>query len=136
MNKVKICDFVDVYSKVNNLNSEYNEILKKLMINIISFYEKTNINISVIEDSSETYLIKAVNGYYSVEDFFLNRLMRNVMNINIFSTLNEYINNTLGTPNVKGSFSSDINDLNINGELLNEIYKKAIEFKEENDFTI
>ena len=48
MNKVKICDFVDVYSKVNNLNSEYNEILKKLMINIISFYEKTNINISVI----------------------------------------------------------------------------------------
>ena len=124
MNKVKICDFVDVYSKVNNLNSEYNEILKKLMINIISFYEKTNINISVIEDSSETYLIKAVNGYYSVEDFFLNRLMRNVMNINIFSTLNEYINNTLGTPNVKGSFSSDINDLNINGELLNEIYKK------------
>lgn len=74
----KINDYIDAYSKAIELPEDYKKILKELMPRIIEKYSKTISSVSVKEDDYTRYVIKPVNGEYSVEDFFLNRLMRNV----------------------------------------------------------
>lgn len=81
MNKIRVERIVDIFC--NNLqisNIRYRSIIKELMVNIISKYEK--LGIKEIEDNQE-YLIKKDNNMYSVEDFFLNRLLFNVTNFEV-----------------------------------------------------
>lgn len=77
----KINDYIDAYSKAIELPEDYKKILKELMPRIIEKYSKTRSSVSVKEDDYTRYVIKPVNGEYSIEDFFLNRLMRNVWSI-------------------------------------------------------
>ena len=77
----KINDYIDAYSRAIELPDDYKEILKELMPRIIEKYSKTRSSVSVKEDDYTRYVIKPVNGEYSIEDFFLNRLMRNVWSI-------------------------------------------------------
>lgn len=81
MNKIRIERIVDIFCdnlEINNIR--YRNIIKELMVNIISKYEK--IGIKEIEDNQE-YIIKSDNDKYSIEDFFLNRLLFNVTDFEI-----------------------------------------------------
>lgn len=76
MDKIKVEKVVDVFCDNLNIdNIRYRNIIKELMVNIIQKYETCGIK--EIEDDQQ-YLIKSNNGKYSVEDFFLNRLLFNV----------------------------------------------------------
>ena len=79
MNKIKVQEFCQVYSKALNLDNEIESIITELMINIISKYENKIPSIPAsLDQSTSSYLIKPINGKYSIEDFFLNRLIRNI----------------------------------------------------------
>lgn len=86
MNIEKINDVIDAYSRAIEMPSEYSIILKELIPKMIEKYSKQFKEIPIEQDDSGKYIIKPVDGKYSMEDFFLNRLMRNVL-----YTKNEYI---------------------------------------------
>lgn len=112
MNKVKVNDFVNAYAKAVNLSEDIRTTLLELMENIIRKYEKIVPNIPVTLDDSNVYVIKPVNGKYSVEDFFLNRLMRNVWEV---SNITEWdIQNGFANEHTKGQFDVNMQSLNIN----------------------
>lgn len=75
MNKLKINTVVDVFCDNLNIQDNFRLALKELMINIILKYETAGIK--DIKDDQE-YILKSKDNLYSVEDFFLNRLLFNV----------------------------------------------------------
>ena len=81
MNVEKINDFIDAYSIAIDLSDEHKGILKELIPKLINKYSSQYPSLSVKDDDYNKYPIKPVNGQYSLEDFFLNRLMRNVWNV-------------------------------------------------------
>lgn len=83
MNLEKINDFIDAYSKALQIDNEYTAILKELIPKLIKKYSEMFTSIPVEQDNESKYIIKPVDGKYSIEDFFLNRLMRNVLSLNI-----------------------------------------------------
>ena len=83
MNLEKINDFIEAYSKALQIDNEYTAILKELIPKLVEKYSKIFTNIPVEQDNENKYIIKPVDGKYSIEDFFLNRLMRNVLSLNI-----------------------------------------------------
>lgn len=83
MNKIKIKYYIDIYAEILEIDDKMKNLLFNLMQRIISKYEKIMPYITVDDDNLDTYLIKPKDGKYSTEDFFLNRLMRNVLNIEI-----------------------------------------------------
>ena len=84
MNKIKVEKVVDVFcDNLNITNVRYRDIIKELMINIISHYEKCGV--MEVEDKQQ-YLIKNDNNKYTIEDFFLNRLLFNITNFEIKNT--------------------------------------------------
>jgi len=76
MNVNKIIDFVDVWAKTIGLtsskaiNTVKNDIIKRC-----DMYKKIKPFVTVDEDKCLSYIIKPKNGKYALEDFFLNRLM-------------------------------------------------------------
>ena len=81
MNKIKVEKVVDVFcDNLNITNIRYRDIIKELMINIISHYEKCGV--MEIEDKQQ-YIIKNDNDKYTIEDFFLNRLLFNVTSFEV-----------------------------------------------------
>lgn len=72
----KIIDFVDVWAKTIGLtsskaiNTVKNDIIKRC-----DMYKKIKPFVTVDEDKCLSYIIKPKNGKYALEDFFLNRLM-------------------------------------------------------------
>lgn len=78
MDPIKIKNFVDIYCDTIKVDSKIRNILLELMQRIVLKYEKIIPYVPVEIDSSKLYLIKPKNRNYSIEDFFLNRLMRNV----------------------------------------------------------
>lgn len=122
MNKVKVNDFVNAYSKALELDNNTKNILIELMENIITKYEKEIDYIPVSLDDSQVYLIKPINGKYSVEDFFLNRLMRNVWS---YSEINENtIKEGFVDEHTKGCYDASFNEVNINKiKLSNQLEK-------------
>ena len=122
MNKVKVNDFVSAYSKVLGLDNNVKNILIELMENIIIKYENIIDYIPTSLDDSKVYLIKSINGKYSVEDFFLNRLMRNVW---FYSEINENtIKEGFADEHTKGSYDASFNEVNINKiKLSNQLEK-------------
>ena len=81
MNKERINDFIECYSRGIGLSNEYKDILKELIPKLINKYSKVASEISVDTDAYDKYIIKPVNGKYSIEDFFLNRLMASVLEV-------------------------------------------------------
>lgn len=79
MNIERINDYIDAYSEVINISPTNIKTLKELMPKIIMKYEKVVAYVTEEEDKDKKYIIKPVNGKYSIEDFFLNRLMRNIL---------------------------------------------------------
>ena len=105
MNKQKVNDFVDAFCDALSLKQGYRITLKELMENIITKYEKS---VHTIPSDSNVYLIKPTNGAYSVEDFFLNRLMRNVWAVSVVDDIDE-----------KGAFTPAYNDIAFNIKKIN-----------------
>ncbi len=121
----KINSFIDAYSKAIDLPENYKKILMELMPKIIEKYSHIVSSISVKEDNYNKYVIKPVNGKYSVEDFFLNRLMRNVWWID-----NESI--------AKGTYSTQdmcvgIDESRLNVQLEGKISKTRSDYNELNE---
>lgn len=84
MDKLKVNKIVDIFfdylNENNNYSVRYKEILNTLMERIITYYE--SIGITEIYDEQE-YLFKSPDCKYSVEDFFINRLLYNVVYLEI-----------------------------------------------------
>ena len=85
----KINDFIEAYSRAIQLSPEYTEVLKELLPKIIRKYSKIVQDITEKQDDYDKYIIKPINGKYSVEDFFLNRLMRNVLEVEVDNISND-----------------------------------------------
>lgn len=85
----KINDFIEAYSRAIQLSPEYTEVLKELLPKIIKKYSKIVQDITEKQDDYDKYIIKPINGKYSVEDFFLNRLMRNVLEVEVDNISND-----------------------------------------------
>lgn len=127
MDKVKVTDFVNAYARALDLKDHIRQILLELMENIILKYEKIVPYIPVSMDSSSVYLIKPVEGKYSVEDFFLNRLMRNIWSVDNITPLT--ISDGFATENTKGTFDPALHSVNLSdSKLLKQVddYKTAL----------
>jgi len=81
MNIERINDYIDAYSRAINITPEVTSILKELIPNLVKKYSATITSIPVEQDGYDKYVIKPVDGKYSIEDFFLNRLFRNVWEV-------------------------------------------------------
>ena len=93
MNKEKINDFIDVYSQELNLTEEIKQNLKELISNLVLKYQNAAKVVNIQKDMNERYIINPQNDDYSLEDFFLNRLLHNVIKVNKVYNLR---NNTKG----------------------------------------
>lgn len=103
MNKIKVQDFCNAYSNALNLNNSTKDLIIELMQNIISKYEQVIPPIPAsIDESSDSYLIKPVNGVFSIEDFFLNRLMRNIWDVSLIDQ--KTIDEGFADSSTKGQF--------------------------------
>lgn len=89
MNRERINDYIDVYADVLELNSECREILKELIPNLVEKYSKSISSVSVEQDDFNQYIIKPKNNEYSLEDFFLNRLMNNVTEVSFDNDMSQ-----------------------------------------------
>ncbi|MDE5757526.1 MAG: hypothetical protein K2H85_02825, partial [Allobaculum sp.] len=105
MNKIKVNDVVSAYARAINLDENLKKVLIQLMERIITKYERVVSGISVVDDPSQVYLIKPKNGMYSVEDFFLNRLMRNVWGVDFITPENVAENESY--KHLKGKYDYD-----------------------------
>lgn len=108
MDLEKINDVIDAYSRAIEMPSEYTIILKELIPKMVEKYSKVFKGIPIKQDDSDKYIIKPVDGKYSIEDFFLNRLMRNVL-----YTKSEYIDGK-----TKGNYDPGEQALNLDTGLL------------------
>ena len=94
MNKEKISDFVDVWAETVGLKeTRYINVIKNDILKRCAMYEKEISTISTKDDSCDSYIIKPVNESYSLEDFFLNRLMlglRKIDGVKISSFKNKF----------------------------------------------
>lgn len=116
MNKYKVREFVEAYSRALEIDNSTESILLELMEKIITKYEKIVSNIPVKEDKSKIYFIKPQNGYYTVEDFFLNRLMRNVWFVKVITK--SEIEEGFASIHTKGQYLPGMLTVEINPEKL------------------
>jgi len=130
MNKIKVNEFVSAYSNAVDLNKETKEVLLELMENIILKYEKTIPYIPVNEDDSTVYLIKPINGKYSVEDFFLNRLMRNIWTFEEITQ--KLIDQGYKPKRAKGTFDPGLHEVYVNSVKLEKQLEKYQKYLGEN----
>lgn len=113
MNKIKVQEFCQAYSKALNLDDEIESILTELMINIISNYEKRIPSIQAsLDQSTSSYLIKPINGKYSIEDFFLNRLIRNIWTVEVITQKD--IDEGFADSGTKGMFDPTMQEVKLN----------------------
>ena len=89
MNREKINDFIEVYSQELGLANEIKENLKELISNLVLKYQNATQTIDIKKDTNSRYIINPQNEDYSLEDFFLNRLFNNVINVNIAENLRD-----------------------------------------------
>lgn len=79
MNKERINDFIDVWADSINLkDKQYIDLVKEDIIKRCRMYEKVCPEVTVDEDKCNQYIIKPVNGKYSLDDFLLNRLLNGI----------------------------------------------------------
>lgn len=88
MNKEKINDFVNVWAQTVGLTEKrYINVIKSDIAKRCEMYEKEVPSISIKEDDCDAYIIKPVNGAYSLEDFLLNRLMLGLREIDFTGSI-------------------------------------------------
>ena len=91
MNKSKINDFINVWAEVVGLtgeeNKKYRNFIKTDIARRCEMYEQTIPTISTKDDNCNAYIIKPVNGQYSIEDFLLNRLMLGLREVSFVGAL-------------------------------------------------
>ncbi len=110
----KIDTFIDAYSIVLGLNDKITNIIKELGNNWIQYYSKIKPCISIEEDDDELFIIKSQNGNYSIENYFLNKLMRNILHFRYdYSSADTFMAS-------KGGFSPSEHCVEINEELIND----------------
>ena len=109
MNIEKINDFIGAYSRALELSPEYTNILKELLPKLIQKYSQQVPSITDKQDDYDKYIIKPVNGKYSIEDFFLNRLMRNVLMVEI---------DNIAGDNQKGGFYDETHLIRFNPSVI------------------
>ncbi len=106
MNQIKVNDFCNAYAKALGLNNETKLVLIELMCNIITKYESIIPPIPVsVEKSSNSLFIKPTNGTYPIEDFFLNKLMRNIWEVQAVDQ--HMIDEGFADSHLKGAFLPD-----------------------------
>lgn len=121
MNKEKISDFVDVWAETVGLKeTRYINVIKNDILKRCAMYEKEISTISTKDDSCDSYIIKPVNESYSLEDFFLNRLMLGLRKIDFSSALEGN----------SGEYTAGNKSLSVNVGMLNSrISEKATRHK-------
>lgn len=88
MNKEKINDFVNIWAQTVGLTeSRYINFIKKDIARRCAMYESTISSINVKDNDCDAYIIKPIDGKYSLEDFFLNRLMLGLREISFSGAL-------------------------------------------------
>lgn len=122
MNKHKVRDIVGAYSRALKIDKNVEAILLELMEKIITKYEKITPRISIATDKNNTYLIKPQNGYYSTEDFFLNRLMNNIWSVGLITR--ETIAEGFTSSHTKGQFLPRTRSLELNLEKIENQVKR------------
>ncbi len=84
----KINDFVDIWAQSIGLkNTSIIQIIKNDIVKRSKEYVDVFPTISVNLDSCQAYIIKPVNGEYAIEDFFLNRLILGISELNLGTSL-------------------------------------------------
>lgn len=78
MNIERINDYIDCWAKAVKVPDEYVVVVKELLPKLINKYSNLYESIYVSQDNYDKYVIKPKDDKYSMEDFFLNRLLRNV----------------------------------------------------------
>lgn len=117
----KVNTFVDIYCSVLNLENKTTNIIKELSYNWIEYYSKIKPIISVEEDSDELFIIKPKDGYYSIEDYFLNKLMRNILHFKYdYSSADTFMAS-------KGEFSPSEHRVEINEDLIKDSINSVME---------
>lgn len=110
MNKEKINDFVNVWAQVVGLTeTRYINVIKNDIAKRCAMYEKEIPSISTKDDDCKAYIIKPINGEYSLEDFFLNRLMLGLREVDFTGALEGN----------GGEYTAHYKSLNVNVGLLN-----------------
>ena len=112
MNIEKIFDILDCFAKQTGLKKEDNFILKNLICGLTYKYSKEFEYVTDEEDDYNKYIIKSVDGKYLLEDFLLNRLMRNLWNVTYDDSITDY------------TYDIDNLTLNINEKMIEKAIKK------------
>ena len=116
----KIDAFIDTYSSALKLSNKVTAIVKELAYNWINYYSRIKPIISVEEDDDELFIIKSQNGYYSIEDYFLNKLMRNVLYFQYdYSSAKSFLAS-------KGEFEPSEHCVKINEDLIDDSINTVI----------
>lgn len=84
----KINDFVNVYSGVLQLDDELRQNIQELIQNLVKKYSGLEKSVDIRQYDLSTHIIDPSNQNYSLEDFFLNRLMNNIVVINQNNSMN------------------------------------------------
>ena len=127
MNKIKVNDFVMAYSKALGLSQNTTNLLNELMEKIILKYEKTIDYIQIGKDETNLYFIKPVDSKYTIEDFFLNRLMRNIWCVEEITQKD--IDEGFANPHTKGMFDPTTQTVHFNmGKISKQVenYRKFL----------
>lgn len=121
MNKEKISDFVDVWAETVGLKEDrYINVIKNDILKRCAMYENEISTISTKDDSCDSYIIKPINDSYCLEDFFLNRLMLGLREVDFSGALEGN----------GGDYTAYTKALNVNVGMLNSrISEKATRHK-------
>lgn len=111
MIKEKISDFIDIWANTIGLRDiTYINIIKSDIYKRYIMYKDVAPYISVNQDSCDAYIIKPIDGKYSLEDFLLNRLMLGLREIDISGALEGN----------SGEYTADYKSLDISIEVINK----------------
>lgn len=111
MNRKKIEDFVGVWADVVGATDELKTLTTELLAEMTEKYSKIiPEGVSIEDDDYTKYIIKPVDGRYSIEDLFLNRLLSNVTGIDYEDYYeNEYDNFNQATKRLKVNSNKEAN---------------------------
>ena len=112
MAKDKVSKFIDAYADELGLDNEIRGYLKELIPNLAKKYEGTNIDIR--QDNLQTYLINPGNEDYNLEDFFMNRLFHNVVQVRSEGSLEKH---------TKGHYVADSKMIELDNDRINNQIK-------------
>lgn len=111
MDRKKIEDFVGVWADVVGATDEIKTLTTEMLTEMTEKYSKIiPEGVSVEDDDYTKYIIKPVDGRYSMQDLFLNRLMSNATGIDYDDYYeNEYDNFNQATKRLKVNSNKEAN---------------------------